>query len=89
MTGYIDVDAIVDSINQARIYQFVIKPFDRHDFELTVQRAVEAYERKRELKDYVQNLESKVEQRTYSCNKKIRSCKRPTPSSKSLVLPMR
>ena len=64
VTGYIDVDAIVDSINRARIYRFVIKPFDRHDFELTVQRSVEAFEMKRELDDYVLNLENKVEQRT-------------------------
>jgi len=64
VTGYIDIDAIVDSINRARIYRFVIKPFDRHDFELTVQRSVEAFEMKRKLDDYVVNLESKVEQRT-------------------------
>jgi len=64
VTGYIDVDAIVDSINRARIYRFVIKPFDRHDFELTVQRSIEAFEMKLELDDYVANLENKVEQRT-------------------------
>ncbi|WP_295750739.1 diguanylate cyclase [Undibacterium sp.] len=64
ITGYIDVDAIVDSVNRAKIYQFVIKPFDRHDFELTVQRAVEAYEMKRDLNDYVLNLETKVIART-------------------------
>lgn len=70
VTGYIDVDAIVDSVNRARIYQFVIKPFDRHDFELTVQRAIEAYEMKRELKDYVLNLEERVEQRTLELQQK-------------------
>ncbi|MBC3872102.1 GGDEF domain-containing response regulator [Undibacterium flavidum] len=64
VTGYIDIDAIVDSINRARLYQFVIKPYDRHDFELLVKRAVEAYGMKQELNDYIQNLESKVEQRT-------------------------
>lgn len=70
VTGYIDVDAIVDSVNRAHIYQFVIKPFDRHDFELTVQRAVEAHEMKREIKDYVLNLENKVEQRTFELQQK-------------------
>lgn len=64
VTGYIDVDAIVDSINRTRIFQFVIKPFDRHDFDLTVRRAVEAYEMKRKLDDHMHNLERKVEQRT-------------------------
>lgn len=64
VTGYIDVDAIVDAINRAHLYQFVIKPYDRHDFELVVKRAVEAFELKRQLKDYMHNLEEKIEQRT-------------------------
>lgn len=64
VTGYMDVDAIVDSVNRARIYQFVIKPFDRHDFELTVQRAIEAHDMKRRLDAHVLDLEAKVQQRT-------------------------
>ena len=31
LTGYTDVDAIMDSINQARIFKFILKPFDRQD----------------------------------------------------------
>jgi two-component system, cell cycle response regulator len=62
VTGYIDIDAIVDSVNRARIYKFVIKPFDRHDFELTVQRAIEAYEMKRQFDAYVRSLKDKVEE---------------------------
>ncbi|MEN9866444.1 MAG: hypothetical protein RL748_2034, partial [Pseudomonadota bacterium] len=60
VTGYIDIDAIVDSVNRANIYKFVIKPFDRDEFELTVQRAIEAYEMKRKFDAYVQNLTQKV-----------------------------
>ncbi len=62
VTGYIDIDAIVDSVNRARIYKFVIKPFDRHDFELTVQRAIETYEMKRKFDVYVNNLKQKVDE---------------------------
>jgi two-component system, cell cycle response regulator len=62
VTGYIDIDAIVDSVNRARIYKFVIKPFDRHDFELTVQRAIEAYEMKSQFDRYVDGLKQKVDE---------------------------
>jgi response regulator RpfG family c-di-GMP phosphodiesterase len=62
VTGYIDIDAIVDSVNRAQIYKFVIKPFDRHDFELTVQNAIESYEMKRKFDDYVQGLKQKVDE---------------------------
>lgn len=64
ITGYIDIDTIVDAINRASLYQFIIKPFERRDLELLIKRAIEAYELKRTLDDYIQNLEVKVEQRT-------------------------
>ncbi len=60
VTGYIDIDAIVDSVNRARIYKFVIKPFDRHDFELTVQRAIEAWEAKHQHDVHVNNLKTEL-----------------------------
>ncbi len=64
LTGHIDTEAIVDSINRAQIHKFVLKPFDRVDLELTVKHSVEAFEAKRKLADYVLNLESKVHQHT-------------------------
>ncbi len=44
LTGYTDVDAIVDSINEARIYKFIVKPFDQQDILLTIQRGLELYD---------------------------------------------
>jgi response regulator RpfG family c-di-GMP phosphodiesterase len=64
VTGYIDIDAIVDSVNRARIYKFVIKPFDRHDFELTVQRAIEAWEARHEHDCNVNHLKTELDTRT-------------------------
>lgn len=64
VTGYIDVDAIIDSVNRARIYKFIIKPFDRHDFELTIQRAIESHDMQAEIDNYTRGLEQLVETRT-------------------------
>jgi diguanylate cyclase (GGDEF)-like protein len=64
VTGYVDIDAIVDSINRAEIYKFIVKPFDTNDFRLTVQRAIESFQMRAELDSYVRELEKKVEQRT-------------------------
>ncbi|MFM7506690.1 MAG: putative bifunctional diguanylate cyclase/phosphodiesterase, partial [Rubrivivax sp.] len=44
LTGYSDLQAILDSLNRAEIYRYVSKPVDRDDLLLTVKRAVEAYE---------------------------------------------
>jgi two-component system cell cycle response regulator len=44
VTGFIDVEAIIDSVNKAHIYQFILKPFDRIELLWTITRAVETYE---------------------------------------------
>ena len=64
VTGFIDVDAIVDAVNRAHIYQFFIKPFDPHDFILTVKRAVEAYELQMKLDTHHALLETRIAERT-------------------------
>ncbi|MBV8636039.1 MAG: response regulator [Burkholderiaceae bacterium] len=47
VTGYIDVDAIIDSINKAEIHRFIVKPFDASDFLAAIESAVQAYEKRR------------------------------------------
>ncbi|MEN9867260.1 MAG: hypothetical protein RL748_2850, partial [Pseudomonadota bacterium] len=64
VTGFIDIDAIVNSINRAEIYKFIIKPFDAQDFILTVKRAVEAFDLRQKLDAYHSNLEATIVQRT-------------------------
>lgn len=64
ITGYVDVAAIVDAINRAGIYQFVVKPFDREDLRLTVERALEAFRMRRQIERHVEELEHKVRERT-------------------------
>jgi signal transduction histidine kinase/DNA-binding NtrC family response regulator len=64
VTGFIDIDAIVNSINQAEIYKFIIKPFDAQDFILTVRRAVEVFALRATLSAYHGNLEATIAERT-------------------------
>ncbi len=44
ITGYTDLDSMVDSINRAQIYRYISKPFNTQDLLLTVERAVESVE---------------------------------------------
>jgi diguanylate cyclase (GGDEF)-like protein len=64
ITGFVDVGAIVDAINRAGIYKFVVKPFDHHELKLTVDRAIETFEMRRQIERHVEELEDKVQQRT-------------------------
>lgn len=57
VTGFMDLDAIVDSINKGAVYKFVAKPFDAADFLLTVRCAVASFDSRRCLADYHLELE--------------------------------
>jgi response regulator RpfG family c-di-GMP phosphodiesterase len=47
LTGYTDVQALIDAINAGNVYKYVPKPWDADELKLTVKRALEAYELKR------------------------------------------
>jgi len=71
MTGYSDMEAIIQAINKGRIYHYITKPWDRHELKITMDRALEVFALKEEnknliedLKEANQNLEKKVKERT-------------------------
>jgi len=47
LTGYTDVDALVEAINCGQVYRYVAKPWDNEELRLTVKRALEHYETSR------------------------------------------
>ncbi len=46
LTGYTDVQALVDAINAGHVYKYIAKPWDANELKLTVRRALEAFELK-------------------------------------------
>lgn len=44
LTGFSDVDAIIDSINKGQIYKFILKPYEQFEMLTTVRRAIEVFE---------------------------------------------
>ncbi|MCU6433523.1 response regulator [Undibacterium sp. Jales W-56] len=78
LTGYADVQAIIDAINRGEIYRYITKPWDDNDIMLVVRQALERKalesEKRRlealtlrqndELKELNHSLEAKVEART-------------------------
>ncbi len=70
LTGYTDVSAILDSVNKAQIYKFVVKPFDREDLLLTVARALESYEMREQIEEHQRNLEQRIRERTIELEEK-------------------
>lgn len=78
LTGYADIQSILDAINRGEIYRYVTKPWNDNDILLIVRHALERKELEREkqrletltreqneqLKELNAGLESKVQERT-------------------------
>ncbi|QTA81345.1 Two component system response regulator/histidine kinase, PAS domain-containing [Desulfonema limicola] len=71
LTSDTDVGTIVNAVNKAQIYKFIIKPFDKSELLMTIERALEAYDLKlknknlvKDLKILNENLEAKVDEQT-------------------------
>ncbi len=51
LTGYSDIESVIDAINSGQIYRYITKPWDSVDLLNTVNRGVERYELDEELKE--------------------------------------
>jgi two-component system, sensor histidine kinase and response regulator len=58
LTGYTDVEAVIDAINSGQVYKYVTKPWDPVDLANTVDKAIERYELSHELKEKNRQLEA-------------------------------
>ena len=59
ITGYQDVDSIIDAINEAEVYRFVKKPWDPVELKLTIEKAAESSLLRSENKQLLKDLQAK------------------------------
>ncbi len=71
LTGYSDVEAIIQAINKGRVYRYVTKPWQKEELKITIEQALETHQLKRQnrklvtdLQEANQTLEKKVKERT-------------------------
>ncbi len=70
LTGYSDMNAVVDAINKGRVYQYVEKPWKENEFKIILEKAYEIYSLRKEnikltesLKDSNKKLEFMIRQK--------------------------
>ena len=64
LTGQATLEGISNAINTANLYRFISKPWNPADLQLTVREALNSYQTARQLVEYQQGLEQKVQERT-------------------------
>ena len=58
LTGYSDINSVIDAINTGQVYRYITKPWDIHDLKSTVARAVERYRMRKEIEQKTGELKS-------------------------------
>ena len=62
LTGYTDIESVIEAVNKGQIYRYLTKPWDPVDLLNTVTQAHERYLLRTELKDKNQKLEQALEE---------------------------
>jgi response regulator RpfG family c-di-GMP phosphodiesterase len=56
LTGYSDMQAVVDAINQGQIYQYISKPWEEQHLKIVIEKAYEVYALRQENKELIKSL---------------------------------
>lgn len=76
LTGFTDVEAIIDAINRGQIFRYIKKPWDQLELQTTIKNAFEVYTTRQNLKLKVQELErtnDELNRFVYSTSHDLRS----------------
>ena len=61
LTGYTDIEDLIDAINKAHIYRYLTKPWNNDELKIIVQQALEQFELRFENKKLNENLKTQNE----------------------------
>jgi response regulator RpfG family c-di-GMP phosphodiesterase len=73
LTGYADMNAVVEAVNKGKIFHYVTKPWNEEELELTINNAYAKYLEKAELKDMNKKLEGSNDQLEFLLRQKLLS----------------
>jgi response regulator RpfG family c-di-GMP phosphodiesterase len=62
LTGYADMEAVVDAVNKGKIFHYLAKPWNEEELDLTINRAYQKYLEREQLKEMNEKLETSNDQ---------------------------
>ncbi len=71
LTGYADMNAVVDAINKGKIFHYLTKPWNEEELEMTIQRAYDVYNQRQEEKVMNEKLTVSNEQLEFLIRQKL------------------
>lgn len=73
LTGYADMEAVVDAVNKGKIFHYLAKPWNEEELDLTIQSAYAKYIERVELKETNKKLEVSNDQLEFLLRQKLLS----------------
>ena len=62
LTGFSDIDVIIEAINSGCVFRYITKPWDENELRMTIENARQLYELKMNNKELMSNLQQKVQE---------------------------
>ena len=73
LTGYSDIEVVIDSINKGQVFRYITKPFNEMELKMTIENAMEVYNLRKENKELIQKLFTANEQLEFMLRQKLLS----------------
>jgi len=73
LTGYADIQAVIDAINKGQIFQYITKPWDEQQMRVVINNAYEIFSLRKENKKLLQSLMRANEQLEFLLRQKLLS----------------
>jgi len=93
LTGFSDMESIIEAINTGKVYRYITKPWDKDELKITIDNAIETVMLRRdnkhliqELQEYNEQLEEKVRLRTQEIEKQKQIIEAAKIQSDALLL---
>lgn len=73
LTGFADMNAVIDSVNKGKIFHYLTKPWNATELDETITRAYAKYRERAELKEMNEKLEGSNDQLEFLLRQKLLS----------------
>ena len=71
LTGYSDIEAVIDSINKGQVFKYITKPWNDQELEININNAYEVFRLRKENKELVERLRKANEQLEFYLRQKL------------------
>jgi response regulator RpfG family c-di-GMP phosphodiesterase len=73
LTGYADMNAVVDAVNKGKIFHYLAKPWNEEELDMTITRAYDKYLEKAQLTDLNEKLVDSNDQLEFMLRQRLLS----------------